>query len=68
MNGRSAKTREGGGSKGKGKLNRDPGQHDEPGFMSGGGHPKEWPARTGYTSESRLGPSSQGTKIKLGGQ
>ena len=37
----------------------------KPGFLSGGGHPKEWPARTGYTSESRLGASSHGTNISL---
>jgi hypothetical protein len=66
MNGRSANGgRSAHTSKGKGKLNKDEGQHSVPGFMSGGGHPKEWPARTGYTSESRLGPSSHGTKINL---
>ena len=48
-----------------GKLHKDPGQHPVPGFPSGGGKPKEWPARTGYTSESRKGPSSHGTKISL---
>jgi hypothetical protein len=51
--------------KGGGKLQKDPGNHPVPGFMSGGGKPKEWPARTGYTSESRLGASTHGRDIKL---
>lgn len=64
-NGRGAMSRGASTGKGGGKLNKDEGQHSVPGFMSGGGKPKEWPARTGYASESRLGPSSHGTKIKL---
>lgn len=52
-------------SKGGGKLHKDAGNHPVPGFMSGGGKPKEWPARTGYTSESKKGASSHGTNISL---
>lgn len=64
-NGRSVMSRGASGGKGQGKLHKDEGNHPVPGFMSGGGKPKEWPARTGYTSESKHGPSSHGTKIKL---
>ena len=50
---------------GGGKLHKDEGRHPVPGFMSGGGKPKEWEARKGYTSERKTGPSAHGTKINL---
>lgn len=50
--------------KGMGKLNKDEGCRPEPGFTMSE-KIKEWPARTGYASESRTGASKHGTKIKL---
>ena len=63
-NGRGAKSRDANSSKGGGKLNKDDSQRATPGFLKAGSV-KEWPARTGYTSESKHGASSHGTKISL---
>lgn len=57
-----------GGGGGKSRLQKDPGGHSVPGFLGGEGAPKEWPARTGYTSENRTGASDKGTNIPLPGK
>ncbi len=62
MNARGVMSRSAKGGGGKGKLQKD--MPLKPGFTSSE-KVKEWPARTGYTLESRTGASSHGTKIKL---
>lgn len=68
MNGRMAKTGSRGGTSAKGgKLQKASDGHAKPGQNFPDPKAGTWPARTGYTSQSRMGPGSHGSKINVGG-
>ena len=45
------------GSKGRGRRQKDEGGHSVPGRTGQDGKPGTWAARTGYTSENKIGGS-----------
>jgi hypothetical protein len=68
MNGRKARTRSGGATKSKGgRRQKDHDGHSMPGQDMSDAKPSTWPARTGYTSQSRQGAGKHGVKVKVGG-
>ena len=67
MHGRKARTRSGSSTKSKGgRRQKDYDGHSMPGQDMSDAHPGMWPARTGYTSQSRQGPGKHGVPIKAG--
>jgi len=67
MNGRSHKTRKNGATKSSGgRRQKDYDGHSMPGQDMSDAKPGTWEARVGYTSQSRQGAGSHGTKIKVG--
>lgn len=65
--GRSYRTRSMGGtkSKGGGRLQKHKDGHAVPGQNMSDSKPSTWPARTGYTSQSRMGPGKHGTNVTV---
>jgi len=67
MKGRMNATRKNGATKSKGgRRQKDKGGHSVPGQDFSDPQPGKWEARTGYTSQSRAGAGSHGTKLKVG--
>jgi hypothetical protein len=65
--GRMNRTRKNGATKSKGgRRQKDYDGHSVPGQDMSDSKPGMWPARTGYTSQSRLGPGKHGVPIKAG--
>ena len=65
--GRMNRTRKNGSTKAKGgRRQKDYDGHSMPGQDFTDAKPGMWPARTGYTSQSRLGAGKYGVKIKAG--
>lgn len=67
MHGRKARTRKNGSTKSSGgRRQKDYDGHAMPGQDFSDPKPGMWPARTGYTSQSRMGAGSHGVKLKAG--
>ena len=67
MHGRKARTRSGSSTKSKGgRRQKDYDGHTMPGQDFSDPKPGMWPARTGYTSQSREGAGSHGVKLYAG--
>ena len=65
--GRSYRTRKNGATKaGGGRRQKDHDGHSVPGQSMSDSKPGTWPARTGYTSQSRQGAGSHGVKLYAG--
>ena len=65
--GRKYRTRGNAATKAKGgRRQKDKDGHSVPGQNFGDPQPGMWPARTGYTSQSRLGPGKHGVPITVG--
>lgn len=56
-----------GGTKGSGKLAKDPGGRSNPGYPGADPHPAEAEGRTGYQMNVKKSPAPEGTKIDFGG-
>jgi len=56
------------GKKGGGRSQKDTGGHSVPGHVGQDGHPGTWAARTGYTSENKIGGSEKSRKLSLPGK
>ena len=67
MKGRTHRTRKNGMTKAKGgRRQKDYDGHSVPGQEMPDAKPGMWPARTGYTSQSRQGAGSHGVKLYAG--
>ena len=67
VKGREYRTRSGKAMKSKGgRRQKDYDGHAMPGQDMSDAKPGMWPARTGYTSQSRLGAGKYGVKVKVG--
>lgn len=66
MKGRMNRTRKNGATKSKGgRRQKDMDGHAVPGQNMSDAKPGTWPARTGYTSDSRMGAGKHGVNISV---